>query len=150
MTEYFAVAVHQVRAAQPEPGRSKFEYEPTAPAVMEVDELTVFTDWAEAVAEALAYAPQKVESLLEEAGAGASWRNALRIAEPSGQLREAILSIARAIQEITPSGGALKFGDLLAWCQENPSDESRLDSLTRRVLRSALEQLHMRKRVGTQ
>src|SRR6266478_971973 len=48
-----------------------------SPRVLEAVELTILTGWAEAVAEALACAPECVEALLAAAHAGAPWRAAL-------------------------------------------------------------------------
>jgi hypothetical protein len=143
-TRHFDVAVHQVRANSSNSGFSSSKLDVLAPRVLEIDEITILTGWAQAVAEALAYAPESVETLLADAQAGASWRARLGIAEPSSQLNEAIHLICRAVREVTPPGGEPTFDALhIACCQERPVEQG-LERLVRRVLRSTLEQLRTR------
>jgi hypothetical protein len=111
---------------------------------LEVEELSVLTGWAQALAEALAYAPEDVPELLSDARAGAHWRAALGIAEPSPRLATAIESMVRAVREATPSDGVPTLGACLIAAAESPAGETRLDSLVRRVLRSTLEQARTR------
>jgi hypothetical protein len=144
VTRYFDVAVHQVRARSAGSGKSHSQSGTPVPRVLEAEELTILTGWAEAVAEALTYAPERVESLLADAHAGAPWRAELRIAEPSQQLSEAIHFIGRAVGAVTPAGGAPTFDALLMSSREDRADEPGLDRLARRVLRSRLEQLRTR------
>jgi hypothetical protein len=143
-TRHFDVAVHQVRANSSSSGFSSSKLDVLAPRALEIDEITILTGWAQAVAEALAYAPESVETLLADAQAGASWRARLGIAEPSPQLNEAIHLIGRAVREVTPPGGEPTFDALhIACCQERPVEQG-LERLVRRVLRSTLEQLRTR------
>jgi hypothetical protein len=138
------VAVHQVRASNAGSGLLNSQLEMLAPRVLEADELTVLTGWAQAVAEALAYAPECVEALLADARAGAPWRAALRIAEPSPQLSEAIWVLGRAVQAVTLSRGAPTLDGLLCSCREDRAGEDGLEKLVCRVLRSTLEQVRTR------
>ncbi len=89
-TEFFDVGVFQVRAA----GSSSTPQTPTssAPAEpqLESEELTILRSWAEAIAEALATAPEQLQRTLTEARSGAPWRAELRVEEPSSRLTEAI------------------------------------------------------------
>jgi hypothetical protein len=80
---HFDVAVHQVRAAPEGLRSSNSQTERPAPCLLELDELTILTGWAQALSEALAYAPEYVERLLTDAQPGAPWRAAMEIAEPS-------------------------------------------------------------------
>jgi len=146
MTRYFDVAVNQVRAVAGGSMASNSSPETPAPCVIDVDELTILTGWAEAVAEALAYAPERVETLLADANTGAPWRTALGIQEPSQRLSEGMYSIGRAVRAITPAGGTPTFDALLIWCCEDWRGEQGIDALTRRVLRSTLEQLRTRRK----
>jgi hypothetical protein len=107
---------------------------------MEAEELTILTGWAEA----LAYSPECVEALLADAHAGASWRAAFGIAEPSPELSEAIDSIGQAVRAATPPRGAPTLDAMLIAARENRPREEGLDRLARRVLRSTLEQLRTR------
>jgi hypothetical protein len=140
-THHFDAAVYQVRAASARQGSSNSQFEKLAPRLLEADELTILTGWAQAVAEALAYAPECVETLLANANASALWRAALRVAEPSQQLSEVLSSLGRAVQAVTPPGGTPTPDELLSSCREERLDEPGLDRLVRRVLRCTLEQL---------
>ena len=70
-TSCYGVAVRQVRAASagspPPPSPSTTSTTP----VLELDELTILTAWAEGVSEAAAYAPERIDLLLAAAGPGA-------------------------------------------------------------------------------
>ena len=134
-THYFGAAVHQIhisdagsRSSSPDAGR-------TLPRVLDVGDLTVLTGWAEAVAEALAYAPEQIPALVADARPGAAWRSALGIAEPSKQLGEAIESLDDLMRAAGPT-----FDAVLAAAYEDRSGEQALDELVRTVLRSTLEQ----------
>ena len=71
MTHYFDVAVHQVRAASASPRAPNFRSGTRAPRVLETEDLSVLTGWAQAIAEAVAYAPECLDTLLADAGADA-------------------------------------------------------------------------------
>jgi hypothetical protein len=144
VNEYFDVAVHQVRASSAGSGLSSSESEMAAPRVLEADELTILTGWAQALAEALAYAPERVGPLLADANPGAPWRAALHIAEPSTQLSEAIYFIDRAIRAVTSPEGVLTLDALQIWCREDGPGQNGLEVLVHRVLRSTLEQVRTR------
>jgi hypothetical protein len=144
VNHYFDVAVHQVRAASASSGGSISKSGKLAPRVLQADELTILTGWAQALAEALAYAPECVEQLLAEAHEGAPWRTAFRIAEPSQQLSEAICFLGWAVGAVTPLGSEPTLDALLILCREDIPGEHGLKTLVRRVLRSTLEQVRTR------
>jgi hypothetical protein len=146
---HFNAAVYQVRAATARQGSSNLEFERLTPSVLEAGELTVLTGWAQAIAEALAHAPEYVETLLANANPNAPWRAALRVAEPSQRLSEAFASLGRAVQAVTPPGGMPTTGSLLSSCREERLEERGLDRLVRRVLRCTLEQLETRQAAET-
>ena len=143
-THYYDAAVYQVRAAPTRQEKSNAEFDRLAPCVMEPGDVTVLTGWAQAVAEALAHAPEYAEALLANANPNAPWRAAFRVAEPSPQLSEALSSLRLAVQAGTPLSGTPTTDGLLAFCREERLDERGLDRLVRRVLRSTLEQLQTR------
>jgi hypothetical protein len=145
VNHYFDVAVHQVGAKTAGSEPSNAGSETPATRVLGADELTILTGWAEAVAEALACAPQRVESLLADAQTGAPWRAGLGIAELSREVSEAIDSIGQAVRAATPSGGTPTLDAILIAARENRPGEQGLDRLARRVLRSTLEQLGTRR-----
>jgi hypothetical protein len=138
---YFDVAVHQVRASSVGSMSVNSLSETPTPRVLEIEELTVLTGWAEAVVEALAYAPDRVPAVLADASAGSGWRTVYGIAEPSPRLSAALGSIGQAVRAATSAGGAPAFEAVLIWVQEARPGEEGLDGLVRRVLRSTLEQL---------
>jgi hypothetical protein len=71
VTHYFDVAVHQVRAASTGVPASTPRSATRVPRVLETEDLSVLTGWAQAVAEAMAFAPASLDALLAAAGAGA-------------------------------------------------------------------------------
>ena len=144
LTNYFGVAVSQVRASSRSSELPRSAPSMPAPRVLECDELTVLTGWAEAVAEALACAPERVDGVLADARDGSPWRAALGIAEPSPQLSKAIDAIGRAVRSATAKGGTPILVALLVSSQEDQWGEDGLDRLARQVLRTTLEQLHTR------
>jgi hypothetical protein len=148
-THYFDVAVYQVRGASAPQGSSISHFERLAPRALEAGDLTVLTGWAQGIAEALACAPEYVETILANANASAPWRTALRVAEPSQPLSDALSSLERVVQAITPPGGRPTTDALFNFCREERLDERGLDRLVRRVLRSTLEQLRLRQAVET-
>ena len=137
--DWFDVAVHQVRASAAGSEHPAHGFGTQKSPVLEVNDLTILTGWAQAVAEAFAYAPEQAPTLLAEAKAGAPWRLALGIAEPSTQLSEAIQCLNAMIGGATPPGSPPTFDAALAFVRENRPGE-RLEELARRVLRSTLEQ----------
>jgi hypothetical protein len=112
--------------------------------LLEPDELSVLTSWAEAVAEALVDAPERVPAVLADADGGAPWRGSLGPAEPSAQLDQAIKRMSRAVRTATPAGADRPMHALLHALRDRNSCEPGLERLTRRVLRSALEQRQAR------
>jgi hypothetical protein len=144
-THYSAVAVHQIRAVD---AGSVTEPPRAAPGdpLLQAEEITILTGWAEGVAEALAYAPERIGELLADAGEGAPWREELKLAEPSPSLAEAIESITQTLAVTTSAGGEPSFDSVLISSQETQPDDPPLRRLSRRVLRSALEQLRTRQR----
>lgn len=138
-TEYFDVAVCQIRASNPTVKAFNSPLERLGPPVLETDEVTILTSWAEALIEALAHAPEYVESLLANAKVGAPWRAALHLTEPSHRLREAIGFMERAVKAVTAEGPPT-LQALQMWCGEDRKEALGLEMLVRRVLRSTLEQ----------
>jgi hypothetical protein len=141
---YFDVAVHQIRASSARSGSQHSQIATPLPRALEVDELSILTGWAQAVAETLAYAPERVPGLLADAHPGAPWRTALKIAEPSPQLSEAIDIIGQIVRASAPPGGPPTLDAVITAAREDPPGEAALAGLVRRVLRSTLEQRRTR------
>lgn len=137
---YFDVAVHQIRAATAPSGSRTLSVDPPLPPSLEVEELTILTGWAQAVAETLSYAPEQVVNLVADARPGRSWRVALKLAEPSAQLSRAIDIIDEIVRTSTPPSGYLTSDALIAAVSEERPGEENLARLVRGILRSTLEQ----------
>jgi len=146
VTHYFDVAIHQVRATSAGSGVSNARSGMPAGRVLATDDLSVLTGWAQAVAEALAYAPERVDLLLRNALPYAPWRTELQLAEPSRQLCEAVSFIARAVRPTMPAECRPTFDDVVNSCLEDWPSATVVETLARRVLRSALDQLRSRRR----
>jgi hypothetical protein len=146
-TACFDVAVHQINAAAegtaasqppsrtPQPG----------PRVLESDEVTVLTGWAEAVAEALAHAPERTTDVLANASSGAPWRTAIGLTQPAPRLSEAIESLRRFVMASATADGPPTYDALLAAaCRSQPAEQP-IDGMVRRVLLSMLEERYTRR-----
>jgi hypothetical protein len=136
----FGVAVHQIRASntgsQPAPPRAGASTQ----HLLEVEELTVLTAWAEAAAEALAHAPERASVVLSEARAGAAWRQALGLAEPSQQLDAAIDRMDKAVHAASQPDNPGTLEQLATALRANMPGEQELDGLVRRVLLAMIEE----------
>jgi hypothetical protein len=146
-TEYFDVAVHQVRAGSAGTRSSNSKPEALAPRPLELDELTVLTGWVQALVEAVAYSPESIEIVLANARTGAPWRTELGIDEPSQPLRDAMGFVGRAV---FCSGAAPTLDELHVWCRRDEDwfGEHGIERLVRRVLHSTLEPLRTRQANG--
>jgi hypothetical protein len=86
------------------------------------------------------YDPDCVEALLADAQGNTQWRATLGIPEPSPQLSRAMHFVSKALR------GALQNGNLnldvlyISLLEDRPAEDA-LDRLTRRVLRSTLDQV---------
>jgi hypothetical protein len=143
--EFFDVGVYQVRAADAGTSAGDSIRQTAFGPVLEADELTVLTSWAEAVAEALAYAPEQAEAVLADAQPRAPWRAALGLPEPSPQLTKAFVSVQQSVRAATPAAGRPTLDAVLESVRHNRPSEHEFERLAHRVLRSALEQRQMRR-----
>jgi hypothetical protein len=148
-SQFATVTIRQIRAsstgAVPPDSRARWSA-PAAPAraALEAHELTILTSWAEAAADALAFAPKRIQAVPAAAHAGAPWRAGFRIPEPSPPLDHAINTMTRAIQTAAATGIGPPLDALLHATSHSQPDEPALDRLARAVLRSALEQRQAR------
>ena len=98
-TSFSGVAVCQVRLStagsrRPQPSSTT----PTVP-VFELDELTILTAWAEGVSEAAAYAPERIDLLLD-GRRPARHGGPVGLPEPSRRLADAIESLGRVARAV--------------------------------------------------
>jgi hypothetical protein len=147
-SEFFDVSVSQVRASSTGSGPPAHRRAPLTQPVLEPEELTILTSWAEALAEALTFAPERIEAVRANAHAGAAWRTALEIAEPTPRIEQAFESIDEAVRTASGSGSNLGLDVLLPAVPDGQPGDSALDRLARRVLRSVLEQRQARQTRG--
>jgi hypothetical protein len=142
--EFYGVRAQQIRAAStgtlpPHPPAGP----PPRPALT-ADELTILTSWADALAEALAFAPASIEALAADARPGARWRDELRVCEPSPPLRHGINRMAQTARTAAASGGDPPLEAALRAAGGSQPGQSALDQLACAVLRSALQQRQTR------
>jgi hypothetical protein len=145
-TACYGVAVRQVRASSVGPGPSTRRSPSTTPTVpvLELDELTILTAWAEGVSETATYAPEHIDRLLAEAGPGARWRAELGLPEPSPRLAAAIGSLGRLARAASLPAGTPSFDALLTAAKEDHPSETALDRVVRLALLSMLEERRTR------
>jgi hypothetical protein len=139
-TACFDVAVHQINAETTATRASRPPSPAPGPRVLESDEVTVLTGWAEAVAEALAHAPDRAAEVLAEARPGAPWRTAMGLPQPADRLSDAIESLHRFVAASATADGPPRYDALLAAAGRERPDEQPLDGMVRRALLSMLEE----------
>jgi hypothetical protein len=137
--DFFDVGVHQVRAASAGSGSTSSQFQARPPQPLGVEEVTILTSWAEALAEALVSAPDCLEAVLADARTGAPWRAALGIAEPSAQLNEAIETMSHAVRAAAVTDPVPTAEALMVALRDVPPGERGPHGLSRRVLRSTLD-----------
>ena len=103
-TEFFDVAVHQVRPSGNSSRSPESASRTPEITALEGAEVTILTAWAEAISEAVAYAPERLEATLADAGQEAPWRAELGIDEPSVDLSDGIESMSRAVRTAKSAG----------------------------------------------
>ena len=144
VTEYFDVAVQQIRVGATRTPSIDLEPKPLAPRALDCDELSILTGWAQALAEGLVYEPECVEALLDDAQGNTPWRAVFGIPEPSSQLSRAIYFISQAIRSVTSQSGDTDLDEVRFSCLEDRPAEDALDRLACQVLRSTLEHVRTR------
>ncbi len=102
-------------------------------------ELTILTSWAEATAEALAFAPASLKALEADWTPGARWRETLRIHQPSAQLNRAVEGLMRAARTAVARGGEQPLRTALL-AQDSRPATSALSALAQAVLRSTFQE----------
>ena len=98
------------------------------------------TAWADAVAEALEHAPERVATTRStDARPGAPWRRRARAARALRAAGPALTAVADAVAAVHGGATAPRDAAILAALQTAPADGEPPVSLARAVLRSALE-----------
>jgi hypothetical protein len=136
--DFFDVGLHQITAATSGSMQTPAARPPPTRPPMDVDDVTVLTGWAEAVAESLAFAPAKLEAVFNDARSGAQWRAVLGLDEPSDRLRRAIDSIRQVLVSATADNKQPTLDGVLAALGKARQDEPL--SVAHRVLQAVLEQ----------
>ncbi len=138
------VSVHQIQASGSGKQAPYAHVAPPRRLTLTGDELTILTSWAEAIADALAFEPASIDALAADAHSGASWRNELRICEPSGPLRFSIRSMVQIARTAVAAGGMAPLDSAVLAADGCGPGESALEGVARSVLRSALRQRQAR------
>jgi hypothetical protein len=148
VTDWFNVGVSQIRAAPIGSGPPSSVSRQPRPRLLDILEVTILTSFAQALAEAVENAPDRVEDVLAEAPPGHPWRAKLGIVEPSTALREAFAAITRATREVPPTESAPTLDTFIS-ALDSAWNEEGIERLAREVFRSALEQRRFRTRETT-
>ena len=113
--EFSGVSVQQVRAASTGSGSQRsLPGSPSRP-ILAAEELTILATWAQAAAEALTFAPERIEAVVADARAGAPWRAELGIRQPSPLLQHSISTMFHAVYP-----AATARNDLPRGCSTTP------------------------------
>jgi hypothetical protein len=91
------------------------------------------------VAEAAAYAPERINAVLAEAHPDATWRAALGLPQPSPRLRETMESLGRVVRAAAAPPRTPVFDAMRTALSKDHPDEGRLDGLVRQSLLATLE-----------
>ena len=143
--DLYAVGQHQIRPAATGSQDGAPVRQLSDPPPLNVDDLTILCGWAEAVAEALAYAPSRVAAVLSDAAAGSPWRATLGLNEPSDRLRKAIQLMDDVVNNTAATSDHLD-AIRAAVSDDIASADDALTGLVRRVLLAALELREGRRR----
>jgi hypothetical protein len=146
-SEFFDMSIYQVRAAPKGSGRAKARPDGPSEPALDPKGLTILTAWAEALAEGLTVAPDRVEALPSHAHAGASWRAGLGLADPPPMLDRAMGLIDEVVGAATAADGFPTPDAVLAALGDRWPSQSALERLANRVLRTAIEQRQVRQTV---
>jgi hypothetical protein len=138
-SKFYGVRAQQIRASSTGTLPPHTQVRPPRP-MLTADELTTLTSWAEALAEALAFAPASIEALAADAQPGARWRDELQVGAPSPPLRRAINRMAQTALTAAAAGDDPPLEAARLAAGGSQPGESALDSLACAVLRSALQQ----------
>ncbi|HKF32996.1 MAG TPA: hypothetical protein VKB37_11570 [Jatrophihabitantaceae bacterium] len=138
--EFFKVGIHQVRASNEASSPPNSASATPTGTTLQSDELTILRSWAEAVAEALASAPERTPAAMADALTGAKWRTELQIAEPSARRSEATACTHQPVRDIIDQGAEPSIDRVLAALRNTQQRQPEHDGLALRVLQSALEQ----------
>jgi hypothetical protein len=144
-TSCFDVAVRQIRASPTGSRPPRPPAAQAAPHALELEDLSVLTAWAEAVVEALSFAPERTGEVLAACRRGTPWRAAMRLPEPSARLGAAIESMERSVGALDVADLGQTSDALLAALAQDLPDGAPLDGLVRRVLLAMLEERRTRR-----
>ena len=97
-TSSYGVAVRQVRASSTGSGPPQSPSTTSTPPVLELDELTILTAWAEACRKPRPTHPSASTSCWPRRARARTWRAELGLPEPSARLADAIESLGRVVQ----------------------------------------------------
>ena len=144
-SELFDISVYQVRAAKTGSELPRHRTGSAAPPMLDTGELTILSCWAEALADALAFAPEQLEAVRTDALAGAPWRAELHLPEPSEELNQAISLMFRGARTVMDTGDDTPLDALILAARTTQVGGPGLDQPVCRVLRSAVEQRRNRR-----
>jgi hypothetical protein len=143
--QFFDVSIFQVRAATgSSPAPQAPPASPPAEPPLEPEELTILRSWAEAVAEVLASAPDRLHRTLAEIDGDGRWRGELALEDWSSALTEAFEAMRRLLTDDAPADVERTLDRALAVVRADRPNALESETLARDVLRLALEQRRIR------
>ena len=93
------------------------------------------------MAEAAAYAPERIDAVLADAHADATWRAEFGLPQPSPRLADAMESLGRVVRAATDvPPGTPRCDEMLTAVGNDHPGEGKLDRLVRRSLLAMLEE----------
>jgi hypothetical protein len=135
--DFYDVGLHQVIPAASRP-RDEVRTRPmTSPPPLDIDDLTILCCWGEAVAEALAYAPEQVGAILSGARIGSPWRSAMGLGEPSAALTQALDILGNLVSAVPAD--QQRLDNALSTLGSVPGGASPLEAMVHSALRASLE-----------
>lgn len=141
-----ATAVSQIRASDTGSGLPLSRSSPPPAQLLEGEDLTVLTAWAECISETVACTSGDLGDVMSQARAGAPWRAWLGLAEPSARLSAAIDSIGRLATAAAAAPVASPYDAVQQAASHEPPDEPALETLARRALLAMLHERRARAR----
>jgi hypothetical protein len=135
-SDLYVAGVHQLHAGPAAttataPPRSASQHPATA-APLDPMDMSVLSAWADAVADAIDSGSPTVADVLAEARAGAAWRSAGDLPEPSAALDRVARAALERAQTVTVDG-------VMTALQDTPTDGVEYGRLARSLLRAGLD-----------
>jgi hypothetical protein len=135
--DFYDVGLHQVIPEASGPSNEVRTQPMTTPPPLDIDEVTILCCWAEAVAEALAYAPERLGETMSEARGVSSWRSAMGLDEPTPALTQALDILGNLLS--TMPADQRRLDNALLTLGDVPESATPLEAMVQVALRAGVE-----------